>query len=93
MIYELLLHGEVNAISAADIARQVGMSERRVREIVERERLDGKIILTGRRGYFRPSEDPDLATWEIQNWITQRTATAGTMLKTAEIARKALPFQ
>lgn len=90
MIHELLLHGGTNAIPAADIARMVGMSERRVRKIVETERLAGAVILTGDGGYFLPSEDPNLAQMEIAAWMAQRTATAGTMLKTVEMARKVL---
>lgn len=91
MIHELLLHGSTNAIPAADIARMVGMSERRVRKIVETERLAGAVILTGEGGYFLPDEDPAIAQWEIQGWMAQRTAAAGTMLKTVEMARKSLP--
>lgn len=92
MIHELLLHGGTNAIPAADIARMVGMSERRVRRQVETERLAGAVILSDESGYYRPSEDASIARWEIQAWIAQRTATAGTILKTAELARKALPY-
>ncbi len=92
MIHELLLHGGTNAIPAADIARMVGMSERRVRRQVETERLAGAVILINEGGYFLPSEDPAIARWEVQAWISQRTATAGTILQTAEMARKAFPF-
>ncbi len=91
MIHELLLHGGTNAIPAADIARMVGMSERRVRRQVETERLAGAVILINEGGYFLPSEDPAIARWEVQAWISQRTATAGTILQTVEMARKALP--
>ena len=93
MIHELLLCGGTNAIPAADIAQQVGMSERCVRRKVEAERLAGAVILSDESGYFKPSEDPAIARWEIQAWIAQRTATAGTILKTAELARKAMPSQ
>lgn len=91
MIHELLLQGGTNALPAADIGRQIGMSERRVRKLVETERLAGIVILTGDGGYFLPSEDPNLAQMEIAAWMAQRTATSGTMLKTVEMARKALP--
>ncbi len=93
MIHELLLHGGTNAIPAADIARMVGMSERRVRRQVETERLAGAVILINEGGYFLPSEDPAIARWEVQAWISQRTAPAGTILQTAEMARKALLSQ
>lgn len=91
MIYEMLSRGSTNAISAAHIAKQLDISPQQVRKMVERERLAGYVILTDECGYYLPSEDPELSVWEIQSWIAHRTATAGTLLKTVEMAKKALP--
>ena len=90
MIHELLSHGGTNALPTADIARLLGISTRQVRKAAERERLAGNVILAGNGGYYLPDDNPDIAQMEITAWMAQRTSTAGTMLKTVEMARKAL---
>ena len=57
-ISRFLLHGERNAISAADLAKIAGCeSTRELRKLIQRERESGTIILIGDGGYYLPSED------------------------------------
>lgn len=59
-IESLLLHGEENAIQAKNLAAIVGVqTSRELRQMVERERRDGALILStvrGRGGYYLPAE-------------------------------------
>lgn len=49
-----LRQGEENAIPARELAKICGVSPRVLRKTVERERLQGKLILASDLGYFTP---------------------------------------
>lgn len=92
LLSEWLSHGAQNALSAAEISRLTGMSQREIRKAAERERLSGTVILSDEGGYYLPSEDTDMAQMEIVSWISRRIATAGAIMKTVETARKAINY-
>ena len=57
-LLELLHQGEANAIKGNTLRQLAGFkSIRELRAEVERERLDGAVILTSREGYFLPELD------------------------------------
>lgn len=65
-----LLHGAENAVSAQEFAKIAGFSSRRaLREVVERERRAGELILSGDAGYYLPSLDEKDAEREIRRYV------------------------
>ena len=69
----ILPHGEENAISAANLKKQLGLSDKRVlRKMVERSRVDGAVILSSDSGYFLPSDDPLEAEKELKHFLRMR---------------------
>lgn len=83
MIHELLQHGAQNAIPTAELCSMTGMGERQVRELIERERFDGYIILAGDKGYYLPSKNPIIAQLEVAGWCHMRILTANTIMRSA----------
>ena len=75
-----LLEGEANAMPMRELARLVGVSERQVRKIIERERRNGSMILSSDNGYFLPS--PDCERYEICRYIRRADARMVTNRKT-----------
>ena len=71
-IQAFLLEGEANALPMRELARLVGVSERQVRKIIERERRNGSMILSSDNGYFLPS--PDCERYEICRYIHRADA-------------------
>lgn len=67
-----LLEGEANALPMRELARLVGVSERQMRKIIERERRNGSMILSSDNGYFLPS--PDCERYEIRRYIHRADA-------------------
>lgn len=65
MIHELLGHGAKSAVSSAELAQMTGMGERQVRELIERERFEGNLILAGNDGYYLPDKDPNIGRLEV----------------------------
>jgi biotin operon repressor len=86
MIHELLKHGSRNAIPTTELCSMTGMGERQVRELIERERLDGYIILSGNRGYSLPSENRDIGQLEVGTWCHMRMLTSTTIARAASLA-------
>ena len=62
-IYDLLSKGRENAVPRHVLAEMLGRSEREVRRLVERERLEGTPILTSTEGggYYLPASPDDTA--------------------------------
>lgn len=79
-IQAFLLEGEANAMPMRELARLVGVSERQVRKIIERERRNGSRILSSDNGYFLPS--PDCERYEICRYIHRADARMVTNRKT-----------
>lgn len=93
MIYEVLPHGKANAIPAASLAAQLGLSStRQLRAVVESERQSGRLILSAfghPGGYFQPA-DGEQGRREIQAYYNQQRALAVAVLKRLKAARQAL---
>ena len=68
-ISRFLLHGEKNAISAADLAKIAGCDRtRELRELILREQRRGFIILSSENGYYLPSEDEAQMIYELRKF-------------------------
>lgn len=93
MIYEVLPHGKENAISASSLAARLDLSStRQLREVVESERQEGKLILSAfghPGGYYQPA-DGEQGRREIQSYYNQQRALAVAVLKRLKAARQAL---
>lgn len=67
-IFSLLLEGEANALSAAELTQLAGFkNERSLRQAVDRER-ENALILASDRGYFRP-QPGDKGLSEIRAFV------------------------
>lgn len=87
-IQAFLLEGEANAMPMRELARLVGVSERQVRKIIERERRNGSMILSSDNGYFLPS--PDCERYEIRRYIHWADARMVTNRKTIRVMKDRL---
>lgn len=88
MLSELLFQGYNNAISSKDLQKMTGLTERELRKVVERERLDGELILANPDGYFLPSKDTEAAAYEIAAWCETQKTKALSMLYVERAVRK-----
>lgn len=88
MIHELLGHGAKSAVSSAELAQMTGMGERQVRELIERERFEGNLILAGNNGYYLPDKDPNIGRLEVSAWCAMRTLTATTMMRSVSVLQQ-----
>ena len=87
-VQAFLLEGEDNALPMRELARLVGVSERQVRKIIERERGRGAMILSSDNGYFLPS--PDCERYEIRRYIHRADARMVTNRKTIRVVKDRL---
>lgn len=87
-VQAFLLEGEANALPMRELARLVGVSERQVRKIIERERRNGSMILSSDNGYFLPS--PDGERYEIRRYIHLADARMVTNRKTIRVMKDRL---
>ena len=87
-VQAFLLEGEANALPMRELARLVGVSERQVRKIIERERRNGSMILSSDNGYFLPA--PDCERYEIRRYIHQADARMVTNRKTIRVMKDRL---
>lgn len=88
MVYEILLHGESNAITGKTLCQLLDIEPRDVTSMIERERREGKPICasTGRRpGYYIP-ETPE----EMNRYCGRLRHRAGEILKTARACKRAM---
>lgn len=92
-IEKLLLHGEHNAIQTQTLVELTGLrSARQLQSEIERERLNGAMILsTVRRGggYFLP-DCGERGRQEINDYIRTLTARASNTFRTLRAAKRAL---
>lgn len=88
-IIDIIPLGAENAISRAELAEKSGMSDRRMRLEIQRERDNGELILNSQdgKGYFRATAD-DLD--HIQRQYKQDTARAMAILKRRKAMREIL---
>ena len=71
-IYDLeatLRKGQQNAISRKDLARMMDMPDRKMRELIEKAREEGCVILNNQdgKGYFLPATIEDIHKQYIQD--------------------------
>lgn len=84
-ISELLLHGAENGVGLRDLSRVTNLSEREVRQAIQRERLNGALILSNNRdGYFLPKNEA-----EITACVRSLQHRANEVLRTADAIEKA----
>ena len=92
-IESLLLHGEENAIQAKSLAAIAGVqTSRELRQMVERERRNGALILSsvrGRGGYYLPAEGAAGAD-ELQTFTRTTTARIVALSKMIRPFKRAL---
>lgn len=67
MIFELLLPGAENAISAEELRRITGLNKRQLEAAIEKERLHGQPICAScaapKNGYFLPANREEIETY------------------------------
>ena len=90
-IESLLLHGEENAITTADLVEITGAtSARHLQKLIERERARGALILSAADGgYFLPDEG-EKGMRELAAFVTTLRRRAENTLLTLQAANKAL---
>ena len=88
-IIDIIPFGAENAITRAELAAKSGMSDRRMRLEIQRERANGELILNSQdgRGYFRGTAN-DLDALHRQ--YKQDTARAMAILKRRKAMREIL---
>ena len=88
-IIDIIPFGAENAISRAELAEKSGMSDRRMRLEIQRQRDNGELILNDQRGggYYRVGTD-DLDALHRQ--YKQDTARAMAILKRRKAMREIL---
>lgn len=84
IIYELLDIDKENALSTEYLKQALGFRNvRSLRKQVERERLNGKIIISSSDGgYYKPSN-----SLEVKEFVRNLENTANSMIKIAELAK------
>lgn len=88
-IIDIIPFGAENAINRAELAEKSGMTDRRMRLAIQRERDNGELILNDQRGngYYRATAD-DLDA--IYRQYKQDTARAMAILKRRKAMREIL---
>lgn len=90
-VEEFLLPGESMAIPARELCRLAGFeNSRSLRAEIERERMDGALILASDRGYFLPSAEPDVARSELRSFIRRQDARLASNRRSVKAVRRAL---
>ena len=89
-----LSHGAENAVRTDDLLKLAGLSDVRfLRRLIAAEREHGILILSkkfGGGGYFLPSDDPEQAREELQQFEKQKRAEAISVLRQLASVRAAL---
>ena len=90
-IGSLLPVGAENAISMKELMQTTGLTARKVRSCIMRERAAGIAILTvgGSGGYFLP-DDGEKGRGELQHFVRLMTAIGVSTLQAAEPAKRML---
>ena len=88
-IFSLLLEGEANALSAAELTQLAGFkNERSLRQAVDRER-ENALILASDRGYFRP-QPGDKGLSEIRAFVKRMDGRCASNRRVTKKARAVL---
>lgn len=89
-LVQILPCGEENGISAAELKKKLGLSDKRVlRHMVERARTSGAVILSGDHGYYLPSDNPLQAARELKRFLRARDSCLRTNRAATRSARQA----
>lgn len=87
-IQAFLLEGETNAIPMRELAKLMGVSERQVRKLAERERNNGAFVISSDKGYFLlSSENPK---YELNRYIHRMNARVSSNRKALRAMKKRL---
>lgn len=87
-IQAFLLEGEANAIPMRVLAKLMGVSDRQVRKLAERERDNGAFVIASDKGYFLPSADnPE---YELKRYIHRMDARVSSNRKAIRVMKKRL---
>lgn len=90
-ISDYLLPGEELAISARELCCMAGFEgTRSLRSAIDRERLDGALILASDRGYFLPSTDPSQARNELRAFQRRQDGRLASNRRSVKAVRRAL---
>lgn len=90
-IEDYLLPGEAMAISARELCHLAGLeNSRSLRAAIDRERLEGALILASDRGYFMPAADPVIARSELRAFLRRQNARLVSNRRSVKAVRRAL---
>ena len=90
-VSDFLLPGEELAIPARDLCRLAGLENTRsLRAAIDRERLDGALILASDRGYFLPAADPVIARSELRAFLRRQDSRLASNRRSVKAVRRAL---
>ena len=90
-IEDYLLPGEELALPARELCRVAGLANTRsLRSAIDRERMDGALILASDRGYFLPAADPDVARYELRAFLRRQDARLVSNRRSVKAVRRAL---
>ncbi len=85
--HEILLNsiptGKDNAVSMKSLAEMIGVSERRVRSMVNAARADNFLISSGNSGYWRPETNAEVK----ESYIRQKHMATSILRTTGESRR------
>lgn len=90
-VSDFLLPGESMAIPARELCRLAGFeNSRSLRSAIDRERMDGALILATDQGYFLPSAEPDVARSELRTFLRRQDARLASNRRSVKAVRRAL---
>lgn len=91
LVADYLLPGESMAIPARQLCRLAGYeNSRSLRSAIDRERLDGALILASERGYYLPDGDPEQARSELRAFLRRQDARLVSNRRSVKAVRRAL---
>lgn len=90
-VSDYLLPGEEMAIPARELCRVTGFeNSRSLRAEIERERMDGALILASDRGYYLPANDPLQARSELRSFLRRQDKRLASNRRSVKAVRRAL---
>ena len=83
---DVLLHGHTNGISAAELTKLLGLPDTRaLRDMVQHERENGCLVLSGQTGYYLPSDDVAMARAERKACAERLKSMGISLLRSARV--------
>lgn len=89
-LYEMLPVGNQNAIKLDDLAAKTNINRRELQHAFHIMREQGYMVLSGSKGIFRPSDDPEEAMNEISHFRNTLTARSTSMLSSLKATNRFL---